>query len=107
MEEDLQTLYRKLKTTKERVEWLLQRFPETRNDDFYLYLLYIRYFCPELSNYIKFIPYDLVKKAPRPETIRRVRQKIQEEGRLLPTDPKVLKKRKKLARLYRKVIHHI
>ena len=97
-------LTRKLKTIKERVEYLLERYPEARNDDFYLYLLYVRLFEPKLSGYIKFIPFNLVKSATRFETIRRCRQKLQEQGLYLPTDPKVLRKRRKLAEAYRRVI---
>ena len=100
-------LLRKLKTTKERVRYIMERYPETRNDDFYLYLMYLRLFVPELSRYIGFIPYELIRKAPRPETIRRVRQKIQEAGELLPTDPRVLEKRKKLSKAYRRIIHRV
>jgi len=97
-------LAQKLKTVKEQVEWLLERYPESRNDDFYLYILYVRHFEPELSRYIEFIPFELIKKSTRFETIRRCRQKIQEEGRYLPTDPKILRKRRKLAEAYRKVM---
>ena len=94
----------KFKTIKERVEYILQHYPEARNDDFYLYLIYVRLFEPELSGYIRFIPLDLVKTATRFETIRRIRQKIQEEGRYLPTDPQILEKRRKLAKIYRQVM---
>ena len=99
-----ENLAEKLKTIKDRVEWILQRHPEARNDDFYLYLLYVRYFEPKLSGYIKFIPFNLVKSATRFETIRRCRQKLQEQGLYLPTDPKVLRKRRKLAEIYRRVM---
>ena len=97
-------LREKLKTVKERVEWILANHPEARNDDFYLYILYVRTFEPELSKYIDYIPFEIIKRSTRFETIRRCRQKIQEEGRYLPTDPKVLKKRRKLAEAYRRVI---
>jgi len=43
-----ENLAEKLKTVKERVEYLLERYPESRNDDFYLYILYVRHFEPEL-----------------------------------------------------------
>jgi len=94
----------KLKTVKERVEYILENYPEARNDDFYLYLIYVRLFEPKLSGYIKYIPFNLVKTATRFETIRRCRQKLQEQGQYLPTDPKILRKRRKLAEIYRKVM---
>ena len=102
-----ENLAEKLKTIKDRVEWILANHPEARNDDFYLYLLYVRYFEPKLSGYIKFIPFNLVKSATRFETIRRCRQKLQEQGLYLPTDPKVLRKRRKLAEIYRRVMPNL
>lgn len=56
-----QRLLEKLKTVKDRVEYLLEVYSESRNDDFYLWLLYVRTFDKNLSNYIKFIPYRLIK----------------------------------------------
>ena len=102
-----ENLAEKLKTVKERVEYLLERYPESRNDDFYLYILYVRHFEPELSRYIEYIPFEIIKRSTRFETIRRCRQKIQEEGRYLPTDPKVLRKRRRLEKLYRRVMPQI
>lgn len=100
-------IWKKLKTVKARVRWLMQRFPETRNSDLYLTILYLRYFT-ELGQYIRFIPYELIKKYEGIfETISRTRRKIQESGELLPTDPKVLKRRRKLEKIMRKVIHEV
>jgi len=96
-----------LRTAKERVEYILEHFPETRNNDLYLWIIYVRLFCPELSKYIKFIPFDIFKKAPSYETIVRVRRKLNENGKYLPTDPKVAKRRRKLANIYRTVIHEV
>jgi len=100
-------LLERLRTTKDRVLYILERYPETRNDDRYLWLIYIRLFCPEMSRYIKFIPYSVLKNAVQFETIRRVRQRIQEAGLYLPTDPKVAKRRKRLSEAYRKVIKRV
>jgi len=102
-----QRLLERLKTVKDRVEYLLEVYPESRNDDFYLWLLYVRTFDKNLSNYIKFIPYRLIRNAVKFETISRVRRKIQEEGRLLPTDPKVLEKRRRLSKIYQRVIPRV
>jgi len=97
-----------LKTVKDRVMYILSKYPETRNNDLYLWLIYVRTFEPELSKYIKFIPYDVLKKAVSFETIRRVRQKIQNEmGMYLPTDPQVLRKRMRKAEAMRRVIHEV
>jgi len=97
-------LLERLKTVKERVEYILEHYPETRNNDLYLWLIYVRLFDKELSKYIKFIPYEVLKRATHFETIRRTRQKIQEEGRYLPTDPKVLRRRRRLAEKFRRVV---
>lgn len=94
----------KLKTTKERVEWLLKNYPNTRNSDLYLTILYLRRFTP-LGKYIKYIPYNVIKEYDGIfETIRRTRQKIQEEGKYLPTDEEVLRRRRRKADAMRRVI---
>jgi len=105
--EEVERVKDRLKTWKERVEWVLARFPQARNDDFYLWLLCVRFFAPEASKYIRYIPYRVFKKFPHFETVRRVRQKLQATGKYLPTDPKVLKRRKKLAYAWRKAVHEI
>ncbi|MEM1983327.1 MAG: hypothetical protein QXZ63_06675 [Sulfolobales archaeon] len=93
-----------LKTVKERVEYILEHYPETRNSDFLLIIVYLRLFTP-LGKFIKYIPYRLIKKFEGLfETIRRCRQLIQAEGRYLPTDPKVLEARKKKERRLRKLL---
>jgi len=97
----------KLKTTKERVEWLLYKYPNARNSDLYLTILYLRRFT-DLGKYIKYIPYNVIKRYEGIfETIRRTRQKIQEEGKYLPTDEEVLRRRRKLAKKYRRLIHEL
>jgi hypothetical protein len=102
VDEDVEKIIEKFRTTRERVEFILKKHPNARNSDFYLVILYIRYFVPELAKYIDYIPYEIIRKYDGLfETIRRTRQKIQEEGKYLPTDPEVLKKRRRLAEKYR------
>lgn len=101
---DVEELLEKFRTVKERVEYILSRYPQTRNNDMYLWIMYVRTFVPELSKYIKFIPYEVFEKATPIETVTRARRKIQEEGRYLPTDPEVLRKRRKLAEVYRRAM---
>jgi len=101
---DIHKLRNKLRTVKERVEYILEKHPNARNSDLYLIILYLRYFT-ELGKYIRYIPYEVIKQYDGiTETIRRMRQKIQEEGRYLPTDPEVLRRRRKLYELYRRAI---
>lgn len=107
LDEEEEELLEKLRTVKDRVEYLLARYPDARNSDLYLTILYLRKFT-ELGKYIRYIPYNVIKKYDGVfETIRRTRQKIQEEGRYLPTDPEVLRRRKKLAQKYKKIINMI
>ena len=107
LDEEEEELLEKLRTVKDRVEYLLARYPDARNSDLYLTILYLRKFT-ELGKYIRYIPYNVIKKYEGIfETIRRTRQKIQEQGKYLPTDPEVLKKRKKLAEKYKKIINKI
>jgi len=89
-----ESVLRSLKTVKERVEYLLKKYPETRNDDRYLILLYLRYFTP-LSKYINYVPYEVLKQCPSFESIRRVRQYIQNTlGLYPPTKPTAVKRRR-------------
>ena len=91
-----QQLLKKLKTVKERVEYLLEKYPDARNSDLYLTILYLRKFTP-LGKYIKYIPYRVIKEYDGIfESIRRARQYIQNTmGKYPPTDPEVLAKRMK------------
>lgn len=92
------------KSMMERVRFLMEKYPETRNSDLYLIILYLRRYT-ELGRYIKYIPFDIIKKYDGITwSIRRIRQKIQETGELLPTDPEVLRRRKRLAKKYRKLM---
>ncbi|MEM4014492.1 hypothetical protein [Desulfurococcus sp.] len=96
-----------LKTIKERVAWILEHYPNARNSDLYLIILYLRQFT-ELGKYIEYIPYELIKKYNDVTwTVRRMRQKIQEEGLYLPTDPSVLKRRRRLAKVMRRAIKKV
>jgi len=97
--------YRKIKKAIERVEFLLSRYPACRNSDIYLVLVYWYIYHPEFRKYLrKFIPYDVARRLTPPETIRRARQYIQNTlGLYPPTDPEVIKKRRKKEQEYREI----
>lgn len=78
---------------------LLEKEPRCRNDDLWLVLQVW-----QKKQQIKlFIPYDEIQYMINPETIRRVRQEIQnDEGLFLPTDPQVLIRRRVREDLIRK-----
>jgi len=98
---------RKLETVKASVRALLEEYPESRNDDRYLFVLYWRT-VDEIKDssktVISFIPFEEIKRATSPETITRARRKIQENGEYLPTDPKVLDIRMKRSEAMRKIM---
>lgn len=72
-----------LRTTKDKVAFILERHPKARDNDKYLYLVYLRMFCNAKSlqsaNFDEFATYIMEREVPMPETIRRVRAKLQEE----------------------------
>jgi len=84
------TAKRTFKTVKSAVRFLLARYPELRNDDRPL-ILYFWYY---LDRFPVFLPADRTGRLTSPETIRRARQKIQMTGKFLPTDLKVIQKRR-------------
>lgn len=90
--------------TKDQVLDLLERYPSARNNDFYLQWLWLRHYgrIPDLP----FIEWEQIKHfAGRLETVRRVRQKIQNtEGRFLPTDPDIIKRRRLRSHSFREAI---
>lgn len=90
-----------LKHKAEKVEFILEHFPETRNNDNALCVVYWR-----LVDKIKNI--EDIQFATKAEVIRRARQKIQnEKGKFLPTDEKILKRRGIEAEKMRHGIHTI
>lgn len=74
-----------LKHTKEKVEFLLSEYPQLRDSDKLLWLAFLSKF-HDLKNtlgdeaYGKLKQIIMDKKTPTMESVRRVRQKIQEQG---------------------------
>lgn len=87
-----------IEKTKDLVEQCLSEDERCRNDDLWLILNIWK----SKQQIRLFIPYDKLNTMISPETIRRVRQKIQSEGRFLPTDEKVINRRKKREQIFRK-----
>lgn len=85
---NLEVLVKDLKTMEDQVRWLLNRFEDTRNNDFYLIILYMKYI---LHIPIGFIRYsELRDYSGCITTISRVRRHIQnDDGDLLPSDPEI------------------
>lgn len=105
MSVDEHSLLNELNKMRQQVEFLLGKYPESRNNDFYLSILWLREF-GGLKRYISFIPYDCIRElSGKTETLSRIRRKIQNnDGLYLPTDLNVMKKRRQREQNYRKVI---
>jgi hypothetical protein len=92
---------------KQCVEYVLDKHPNSRNSDLYLSILALRY-CTPLGKYIQLIPYELIREFDGIlEAIRRTRQKLNEQGLYLPTDPKVLEKRIKKSRKVKRAVRSV
>ncbi len=71
---------------KPAVQKVLKEWERARNDDQFLIWM--------VQGLDKYLSFEAFKKMMPSETIRRARQKIQnEEGHFLPTEPEVLKQR--------------
>ena len=96
-----ESLKEELKDTETMVRYIMSHFPETRSNDKLLMLYYW-----ELADKIR-IPRtfwrDFMKKATPPETITRVRRKIQAEGDYLPRE-EVYQKRQARSRKFRQIL---
>lgn len=99
----------KLKKIKDKVAWCLENRPATKEDDMLLIIsvwknFYKEAFCDFLHKSLTTMevepPQELIRKMgsdrmsdlPQAESIRRVRQKFNEEGKYLPSE-KVMKQR--------------
>jgi hypothetical protein len=99
-EDEVRRLIADLKQKKNQVALILEKYPKTRNSDFLLTWTWLR-LCPKVD--VPKLPYKTVRDlCGALETVRRVRQKLNEECRYLPTDPVVLKKRRRKAEHMRK-----
>jgi len=94
-------LEEKLRGTETCVRYILAHYPEARNDDKLLMLLYW-----EIIDHIK-IPKEFKiafrRYATHPETIRRMRQKIQHEGDYLPRK-EVLEYRRSRSKKFKEIL---
>ena len=77
-----------IKNVKDKTRAILEQYPQARDNDALLYLLFLKEY-GGLENSIGVGPYTTLKnlmlELPPPESLRRVRQKIQEGGELTGT----------------------
>jgi hypothetical protein len=83
------------RTIKEQVREILKRFPEARNNDFYLQWLWLKYYAG-ISVALPFLPIEDIKKVGgHLETVRRTRQEIQNDEGQYEADDDVKRARRK------------
>lgn len=89
---------------KDQVLSILDRYPNTRNNDFYLILIWLKEF-GGIPNF-PFVPWQTIQRLSGKEsTVRRIRQKIQNEcGLFLPTDPSIIERRRRREKIFRREI---
>lgn len=93
------------KRTQDQVEYLLEHYPATRNNDFYLQWLYMKYVLKLPMPYLDW--QTMEDHSGKLETVRRTRQKIQNKyHKFPPTDP-VVKARREREKRIRRIIHKV
>jgi len=110
MTEEFEELRERYQNLKEQVEYVLQRYPSSRELDELLWWLVLRLFHPELAKEFGecakrgYIPISVLKKVPRFETVSRIRRKFNEEGLYLPKNKEVLKRRRRFEEHWRRLM---
>lgn len=95
----------KLKNLKACVEYVLERYPETRNDDLQLTVQLWKSFCKNVVHEDGMIHISDIKNLPREEHICRIRRKFNEDGKYLP-DEKVKGFRQQMEEEWRKQLSY-
>jgi hypothetical protein len=101
MTEQPEQLKEKLSRVETGIRYILAHYPEARNNDKLLMLLFWEIF--DKINIPKEFRQAFLHKATPPETIRRMRQKIQEQGDYLPRQ-EVLEARRRKQQFMRQVL---
>lgn len=101
-------LLTELKTKKEQVLYLLEKYPAARDNDFYLEYLWLREFLPNGKKHFPFLDWNVIKEVGgQLGSIERVRQKIQNEDKLFLPSPEVQAERRGRAERFRKAIGEV
>lgn len=87
------SIVKKFKNTTEEVEYILSKYPEARNNDFVLQWYWLK----EIAGLnMPDLPWQKYQQlAGKLGTIRRTRQKIQSLNKYLPSDKRILERRKR------------
>ena len=83
----MESIANQLRKIQPRVDYLLEHYERSRDDDKYLYMVYLRVFCDGTriysASFDAFAKYIMDGDVPIPETVSRARRKIQESGKWL------------------------
>ena len=103
---EIEHVVQELARRKDQVNYLLKKHPEARNHDLILQWLWLQIFGDFKIPHLQWE--KIYEFSGALEGVRRTRQKIQnEEGRLLPTDPKVREIRRRRSKAYRKAVKRV
>jgi len=97
-------------TLKDQVEYVLRRYPSSRELDELLWWLVLKVFYPDIAKEFGecakkgFIPINLLSRVPRFETVSRIRRKFNENGLYLPKNEDVLRRRKRYENHWRRLM---
>ena len=89
---------------KKKIEYCLQKYPETRNSDIKLTnSIWVEYYGDKLIKINDRLLVHLTDlyELPTQESVKRIRAKLNEQGLYLPTSEEVLKQRRLLEKKYR------
>lgn len=105
MENDIEKLMKELKYKKDKVGYILEKYPRARDDYAELYLKWMQIFggLPYLERDLFLTIIHSLKDL---ETVGRMARKYWEKGLYLPSDPKILKRRKREV-IFREVIKQV
>ena len=93
-----------MKTLKSKIEFCLNKYPDTRNSDIKLTnSIWVEYYGSKLVriNGRLLVHLTDLYELPTQESVKRIRAKLNEQGFYLPTSEEVLKQRRLLEKKYR------
>ena len=87
----------RLRDLKSKVEYCLREFEETRENDAQLTLSIIITYLPGEVKFLDGVYYFSMEslKVVREDHVKRIRAKLNQEGKYLPKDPEVIRRRNK------------
>jgi len=85
--------FKEFDSVKKLVEGILAKDEQARNSDQWLIYKVISEIC-RIYDKKMYIPFELFQNFPAYESVTRCRRKLNEEGKYLPTDQKVIERRR-------------